>query len=167
MCLFLGRKAMTNLDNILKVHLVKAMVFLVVMNGCESWTIRKAECQRTDAFELWCQRRRLRISWTARNSNHSILNEISPEYSLEGLMLMLQYSGHLMWRTDFSNKTQMLGKTEGRRKRGWQRWQMIRWHHRLDGHESEQIPGDGDRQGIPVCCSPRGRKESDTTEQLK
>ena len=110
---------MTNLDNILKVHLVKAMVFLVVMNGCESWTIRKAECQRIDAFELWCWRRLLRVTWTARRSNLSILNEISPEYSLEGLMLKLklQYFGHLMQRTDSLVKTLMLGKIEGRRRR--------------------------------------------------
>ena len=118
---------MTNLDRILKsrditlltnVRPVKAMVFLVVMYGCESWTIKKAECLRTDAFELGCWRRLLRVPWTPKRSNQSILNEISPEYSLEGLMLMLQYPGHLMRRTDFSNKTQMLGKTEGRRKRG-------------------------------------------------
>ena len=122
MCLFLGRKAMTNLDSILKVHLVKAMVFPVVMYGCESWTIRKAECQKTDAFELWCQRRRLRVFWTARNSNHSILNEISPEYSLEGLMLKLklQYFGQLMRRTD---SLEMMGQIEGRRRR----WQRMRW----------------------------------------
>ena len=136
--LLLGRKAMTNLDNILKsrditlptkIHLVKAMVFPVVMYGCESWTIRKAECWRIDAFELWCWRRLLRVPWTARRSNQSILKEISSEYSLEGLMLKLklQYFGHLMWRTDSLEKTLMLGKIEGRRIRGWQR---MRW---LDG----------------------------------
>ena len=128
---------MTNLDSILqsrdinlptKVHLVKAMVFPVVMYGCESWTIKKAEGQRTDAFELWCWRRLLRVPWTARRSNQFILKEISPDYSLKGLMLKLklQYFGHLMWRTDWE-KTLMLGKTEGRRRRGWQR---RRW---LDG----------------------------------
>ena len=103
-----------------KVHLVKAMVFPVVMYGCESWTIKKAECQRTDAFELWCWRRLLRVPWTARRSNQSILEEISPEYSLEGLMLKwkLQYFGHLMIRTDSLEKTQMLGKIEGGRRRG-------------------------------------------------
>ena len=128
--LFLERKAMTNLDGILKsrditlltkVHLVKAMVFPVVMYGCESWTIKKAECQRIDAFELWCQRRLLRVPWTARRSNQSILKEISPEYSLEGLMLMklkLQYFGHLMRRTDSFEKTLILGKIECRRRRG-------------------------------------------------
>ena len=109
-----------------KVHLVKAMVFPVVMYGCESWTIRKAECWRFDASELWCWRRLLRVPWTARRSNQSILKEISPEYSWEGLMLKLklQYSGHLMRRTDSLEKTLMLGKTEGRRTRGQHR---MRW----------------------------------------
>ena len=106
-----------------KVRLVKAMVFPVVMYGCESWTIKKAECQRIDAFELWCWRRLLRVPWTARRSNHSILKEISPEYSLEGLMLKLklQYSGHLIRRTDSFEKTLMLGKIEGGRRRAQQR----------------------------------------------
>ena len=128
---------MTNLDSILKsrditlptkVYLVKAMVFPIVMYGCESWTIKKAECQRIDAFELWCWKRLL-DPWTARRSNQSILKKISPEYSLEGLMLKLklQYFGHLMWRADSFEKTLMLGKIEGRRRRGRQR---IRW---LDG----------------------------------
>ena len=113
----------------IKVCLVKAMVFLVVMYGCGSWTIKKAKRQRIDAFELWCWRRLLRVPWTARRSNQSILKEISPEYSLEGLMLKLklQYFCHLMRRTDSLEKTLMLGKIEGRRKRGWQR---MRW---LDG----------------------------------
>ena len=112
-----------------KVCLVKAMVFLVVMYGCESWSIMKAECQRIDAFELWCWRRLLRVPWTARRSNKSILKEISPEYSLEGLMLKLelQYFGHLIQRTDLLEKTLLLGKIEGGRRRGWQR---MRW---LDG----------------------------------
>ena len=134
-CLLLGRKVMTNLDSILKgrdillptkVHLVKTMVFPVVMYGCESWTIEKAECWRIDAFELWCWRRFLRVPWSARRSNQSILREISPEYSLEGLMLKLklQYFGYLLWRTDSFEKTQMLGKIEGGRRRGWQR---MRW----------------------------------------
>ena len=123
---------MTNLDSILKsrditlptkVHLVKAMVFPVVMYGCESWTINKAERQRIVAFELWCWRRLLRVSWTVRRSNQSVLKEISPEYSLEGLMLKLklQYFGHLMWRPDSLEKTLMLGKTKGGRRRGRQR----------------------------------------------
>ena len=127
-CLLLGRKAMTNLDNILKtditlstkVCLVKAVVFPVVMCGCESWTIKKAECRRIDALELWCWRRLLRVPWTARRSNQSILKEISPEYSLEGpmLKLKLQDFGHLMGRVDPLEKTLMLGKIEGRRRRG-------------------------------------------------
>ena len=136
--LLLGRKAMTNLDSILKsrditlptkVCLVKAMVFPVVMCGCESWTIRKAERQRIDGFELWCWRRLLRVPWAARRSSQSILKEISPEYSLEGLMLKLklQYFGHLMLRTDSLEKILMLGKIEGRRRRGRQK---MRW---LDG----------------------------------
>ena len=118
---------MTNLDSILKsrditlltkVHLVKAMVFPLVVHGCKSWTIKKSECQRIDAFELWCWRRLLRVPWTARRSSQSVLTEISPEYSLEGLMLKLQYFGHLMQRTDSFEKTLMLGKIEGRRRRG-------------------------------------------------
>ena len=117
---------MTNLDSVLKrkditlptkVNLVKAMVFPVVMCGCESWTIKKAECQRIDAFELWCWRRLLRVPWAARRSNQAILKEINPEYSLEGLMLKLQYFGHLMRRADSLKKTLMLGKIEGRRRR--------------------------------------------------
>ena len=137
-CLLLGRKVMTKLDTILKsrditlstkVCLVKAMVFPVVMYGCDNWTITKVECWRIDAFELWCWRRLLRIPWTARRSNQSILKEISPMYSLEGLMLKLklQYFGHLMQRADSLEKTLMLGKIERGRKRGWQR---MRW---LDG----------------------------------
>ena len=136
--LFLGRKVMTNLDSIwksrditlpTKVCLVKAMVFPVVMYGCESWTIKKAERWRIDAFELWCGRTLLRVPWTARRSNQSILKEMSPGCSLEGLMLKLklQYFGHLMWRVDLFEKTLILGKIEGRRRRGWQR---MRW---LDG----------------------------------
>ena len=132
------RKIMTNLDSKLKsrdiilpskVRLVKALVFPAVTYGCESWTIKKAECRRIDAFELWCWRRLLRVPWTARRSNQSILKDISPEYSLEELMLKLklQYFDHLMWRADSFEKTLMLGKIEGRRKRGPQR---MRW---LDG----------------------------------
>ena len=136
--LLLGRKVMTNLDSILKsrditlptkVHLVKAMVFPVVMYGCESWTLKKAEHRRIDAFELWCWRRLLRVPWTARRSNRSILKEIIPGISLEGMMLQLklQYLGHLMRRVDSLEKTLMLGGIEGRRRRGWPR---MRW---LDG----------------------------------
>ena len=171
------RKVMTNLDSILRnrnitlptnVHLVKAMVFPVVMYGCESWTTKKAESRRIDAFEIWCWRRLLRVPWTARRSNQSILQEISPEYSLEGLMLKpkLQYFGHLMWRTDSLEKTLMLGKFECRRRRGWQRMRWVGWHHRLDGHEFEQASGVGDGQGGLACYDSRGCKESDTTEQL-
>ena len=133
--LFLGRKVMANLDSILKskvitlltkVRLVKAMVFPVVICGCESWSIKKAEHWRINAFELQCWRRLLRVPWTASRSNQSILKEINPEYSLEGLMLKLklQYFGHLMWRTDSLEKTLILGKIEGGRRRGWQR---MRW----------------------------------------
>ena len=127
---------MTNLDRILKsiditfptkIHLVKTMVFPVVMYGCESWTIKKAECQRNDAFELWCWRRLLRVSWTARRTNQPILKEISHEYSLEGLMLKLklQYFGHLIQRTDSLEKSLMLGKTDARRRRRWQRMRQM------------------------------------------
>ena len=139
-----------------KVHLVKAMVFHVVMYGCEGWTIKKAEHQRIDAFELWCWRRLLRVPWTARRSNESILKEISPEYSLEGLMLKLklQYFGHLMRRTDSLEKTLMLGKIEGRRIRSCQRMRYLDGNHSLDGHEFEQVLGVGDWQGGLVCCSP-------------
>ena len=137
-CLLLGRQVMTNIDSILKsrditlptkAHLIKAIVFPVAMYGCESWTIKKAECWGIDAFELWCWRRLLRVPWTARRSNQSILKEINSEYPLEGLMLRLklQYFDYLLWRTDLLEKTLVLGKIEGRRKRGWQR---MRW---LDG----------------------------------
>jgi len=149
--LLLGRKVMTNLDSILKsrditlptkVHVVKAMVFPVVMYECESWTIKKAECLRTDAFEPWCWRRLLRVPWTARRSNQSILKEISPEYSLEGLILKLklQNFGHLMQRADSFEKTLMLGKIEGRRRRGRQR---MRW---LDGITDSMDMGLGELQ---------------------
>ena len=146
-CLLFWRKVMTKLDSILKsrditlstkVHLVKAMVFPVVTYGYESWTIKKAEHRRIDGFELWCWRRLLRVPWTARRSNQSILKEISPGCSLEGLMLKLklQYFGHLMRRADSFEKALVLGKTEGRRRRGWQA-EMVGWHHWLNGRESE------------------------------
>ena len=151
-----------------KVHLVKAMVFPVVMYRCESQTIKKAEHQRIDAFELWCWRRLLRVPWTARRSTQSILREISPECSLERLMLKLklQYFGHLMQRSDSFEKTLMLGKIEGRRRRGQHR---MRW---LDGITDSidmslgKWTGVGDGQGGLACCGSWGRKESDTTEQL-
>ena len=160
-----------NLDSILnsrhslptKVHLVKAMSFSVVIYGCESWSIKKTEQQRIDAFELWCWRRLLRVTWTARRSNQSILKEISPEYSLEGMILKLklQYFGHVI-RTNSLEKALMLGKIEGRRRKGQQR---MRW---LDGitnsmDMSLRSLGVGDGQGSLVCCSPWGLKESDMT----
>ena len=163
---------MTNLDSILKSRdyhfadkagLVKAMVFPVVMHGCESWTIKKAEHQGIDAFELWCQKTLLRVPWTAKRSNQSILKEINPEYSLQGLMLKLQYFGHLMQRPDSLEKTLMVGKIEDRRKSGRQD-EMDEWHHQLNGHEFVQTPGDGGGQETLVCCSPWGGKESDMTE---
>ena len=170
--LLLGRKDMTNLDSILKsrditlptkVHLVKATVFPIALYGCESWTIKKVEHWRTDAFELWCWRRLLRVPWTAR-SNQSILKEISLEYSLEELMLKLkhQYFGHLMQRTDSLEKILMPGKTEGRRRKGWQgmRWW---WHHQLNGHEFEQVLGAGDGLGGQDAAV-HGVAKSDRTE---
>ena len=145
-CLLLGRKVMTNLDSILKsryitlptkVHLVKAMVFPVVMYGYESWTVKKAEHWKIDAFQLWCWRRLLRVPWTARTSTQSILKEISPGCSLEGLMLKLklQYFGHLMQRVDSLEKTLMLGGIGGGRRSGTTEDEMAGWHHRLDWHE--------------------------------
>ena len=168
---------MTNLDGILKsrditlpmkIQIVIAMVFPVVMYGCESWTIKKVEHQRIDAFELWCWRRLLRVPWTTRRSNQFILKEISPEYSLEGLILKLklQYFCHLMWRTDSFEKTLMLKKIEGRRRRGRQR---MRW---LDGITNtqwtwvESSPRVSDGRGGLACCSPMGHKESDMTQWL-
>ena len=166
--LLLGTKAMTNLDGILKsrditlptkVHIVKAMVFPIVMYRDESWTIKRAECQKSDAFELRCWRRLLRVPWTARKS---ILKEINPEYSLEGLILKLklQYFGHLMGRVNSLEKTLMLGKIDGRRRK---EQQGMRW---LDGITDstdmiEPTPGDSEGQGSLACCSPQGCKESD------
>ena len=173
--LLLGRKVMTNLDSILKsrditlptkVHVVKVMVFPVVMDGCESWIIKKAEHRRIDAFELWCWRRVLRVPWIARRSNQSILKEISPEYSLEGLMLKLklQYFGQLMQRAD--SKDSDVGKDWGQEEKGTTEDEMVGCHHRCNGHGFGWTRGVGDGQGGLACCSSWGRKESDTTEQL-
>ena len=173
-CLLLGRKAMTNLDSILKsgdiilstkVCIVKTMVLPVVMYGWKSWTIKKAEHWKIDAFELWCWRRLLRVPFTARWSNLSILKEINPEYSLEGLMLKLklQFFDRVMQRADSLEKTLMLGKIEGKR-RGQER---MRWlvgrHHQLNGYEFEHTLGDGEGQGSLVCCNPLDYKEWNMT----
>ena len=164
---------MTNLDNTLKsrditlltkVHVVKAMVFQVVMYGCESWTIKKAEHRRIDAFELWCWRRLLEVLWTARRSNQSILKEINTECSLKGLIikLKLQYFDHLMQTANSLEKTLMLGKTEGKRIRGRQR---VRWLDSITNSMDMNLSklGDSERQGSLACCSPWGHKELDTT----
>ena len=165
---------MTYLDSMLnsrdiilltKVHIIKAMVFRVVMYGCESLIIKKAECQRIDAFDLWCWRRLLRVPWTAGESNQiSFLKEINPEFSLEGLMLKLklQYFGHLMWRVDSLEKTLMLGKIE----RGWQKDEMLGWQYWLNERELEQTPGDDEGQGSLACYTVHEVAELDSTERL-
>ena len=173
--LLLGRKAMTRLGSLLKsrdvtlptkVHLVKAMVFPVVMYGCESWTIKKVEHWRNDAFELWCWRRLLRVPWTTRRSNQSILKEFSPEYSLEGLMLRLKlyYFGQLMRLT---RKDLDAGQDWRQEEKGMTEYEMVGWNHPLDGHEFEQALGVGDGQESLSCCSLWCPKELDTTEPLK
>ena len=159
----LGRKALTNLDSILKsrditlptkVQLVKAMVFPVVMYGCESWTVKKAERRRIDAFELWCWRRLLTVPWTARRSNQSILKKISPGCSLEGLMLKLklQYFGHLDSKSWLIGKDSDAGRDWGQEEKGTTEDEMPGWHHWLDGREFEWTPGVGDGQGGLACC---------------
>ena len=169
---------MTNLDSILKsrditlptkFHLVKAMVFPVVMYECESWTIKKAEHPRIDAFELWCWRRLLRVPWTARRSNQAILKEISPEYSLEGLILKLklQYFGHLIHWNWFTGKDPDAGKDWRQEEKGTTEDEILGWHHWFNGHEFKRALGDGEGQGSLAGYSPWGRKESDMTEWLK
>ena len=175
-CLLLGRKVMSNLDDILKsrdtplstkIRLVKAIVFPVVMYGCESWTIKKVERRRIDAFELWCLRRLLRVPWTANRSNQSILKIIIPGCSLEGLMLKLKlpYLGHLMRRADSFEKTLVLGKIEGRKRRGRQR---MRWLDGITDSLDMSLSKLWELHGLGglVCCIPWDRKESDTTERL-
>ena len=166
-CLHLGRKAMTNPDSILKsrditlptkVCLLKAIVFPVVMYGCESWTIGKAEHWRTDAFELWCWRRLLRVPWTARRLNQSIPKEINPGYSLEGVMLKLESFGHLMEIAD-TGKGSDAGNNWGQEEKGATKDEMVWWHHQLNRHEFEQIPGDNEGQESLVFCSSWGCKE--------
>ena len=173
----IGRKFMTNLDSTLKsrditlptkVYLVKAMVFPVVMYWCQSWTIKKTECQRIDAFELWCWRRLLRALWIVRRSNQYILKEINPECSLEGLMLKLKTP--ILWLPDVKNlliwKDPDAGKDWRQEEKGTTEDEMVGWHHWLNGHEFQQAPGAGDGQGGLACCSPWGRKELDMTEWL-
>ena len=174
--LLLGRKVMSNIHSILKsrditlptnVRLVKAMVFPVVMYGCECWTVKKAECWKIDAFELWCWKRLWRVPWTARRSNQSILKVISPGCSLVELMLKLklQYFGHLMQRSDWFEKTLMLGDW-GQGEKGMTEDEMVGWHHRLIGHGFGWTPGVGDGQRGLACCGSWGRKKSDITELL-
>ena len=168
---------MTKLDSIFKrrditlptkVRLVKAMVFPVVMYWCESWTIKITEHRRIDAFELWCWRRLSRVPWTARRSNQSILKEISPGCSLEGLMLKLklQYPGHLRQRADSFEKTLMMGEIWGQEEKGTTEDEMFGWHHWLNGQGFGWTPAVGDGQGGLACCDSWSRKESDTTERL-
>ena len=175
--LLLGRKVMTNLDSIFKsidialptkFHRVKAMVFPVVMYGCESWTVKKAEWWRIDAFELWCWRRLLRVPWTARRSNQSILKKISPGYSLDGIMLKLklQYFGYLMRRVDSLEKNSDAGRDWRQEEKVMTEDEMAGWNYWLNGHEFERTLGVGDGQGGLACCDSWGSKESDTTEGL-
>ena len=142
-----------------KVHIVKAMYFPAIMYRCESWTIKKVECQRTDALELWCWRRFLRVPWTVRRSNQSILKEINPEYSLEGLMLKLQYYGHLMWRADSFGNDSDAGEIEDKRRRRRQRMRWLDKHQQLNGDELEPPLGDSEGQRSLLGYSPRSPRE--------
>ena len=173
-CLLLGRKVMTNLDSTLKswditlptkVCLVKGMILPVVMYGCESWTIKKAECQRIDAFELWCWRL-LRVPWTARRSNQSILKKISPGWFIGGTDVEAETP--ILWPPD--QKKQLIGKDPDAgkdwRRKGMTGDEIVRWHHWRNGYEFEQAPGVGDEQESLACCSPWGHKELDMTEGL-
>ena len=176
--LLLGRKVRTNLDSIFKsrdislpkkVCLVKAMVFPVVMYGCESWIVKKAERRRIDAFELWCWRRLFRVPWTARKSSQFILKEISPGCSLEGWMLKLKLP--ILWpphvKSWLTGKDPDAERDWGQEEKGMTEDEMAGWHHRLDGRESGWTPGVGDGQGGLACCDSWGREELDTTERLK
>ena len=176
--LLLGRKVMTNLDSIFKsrditlptkVHLVKAMVFPVVIYGCESWTVKKAESQRIDAFELWCWRRLLRVPWTARKSNQSILKEIDQSWVFFGSN-DAKVETPILWpphvKSWLIGKDSDAGRAWGQEEKGTTEDEMAGWHHGLDGHKFGWTPGAGDRQGGLECCNLWGRKESDTTEQL-
>ena len=171
-CLVLRRKSMTNINSLLKsksitlptkVHLFKAIIFPVVIYGCESWTIKKSECRRSDAFELRCWRRLLRVPWTARRLNQWILREINHEYSLEVLILklQLQYFGHLMWTADSSGPD--AGKEWRQKEKRTTQEEMVGWYHWCNGHELGKTQGDGEGQRSLVCCSPWGHEELDTT----
>ena len=177
--LLFGRKVITNLDSILKnrditlprkVHLVKAMIFPVVTYGCESWIIKKAEHRRIDAFELWYWRRLLRVPWTARRSNQSILKEISPGCSLEGLMLKLKSNTLATWCEELTHLKRPwhpdTGRDWGQEEKGTAEDKLVGWHHWPHGHEFELTPGVGDGQGSLACCCPWGYKELDMTEWL-
>ena len=150
-------------SHILKAYIVKAMVFPLAMYRCKSWTIKKAEHERSDAFKLYCWRRFLRVPWTARRSNQLILKEISSEYSLEGLILKFQYLGHLMQRANSLEKNPDAGK-DWRQEKGVTEDEVVRWHYRLNGHEFEQSSGDSEGQGSLAHSNPWGRKKSDMTD---
>ena len=174
-CLLLGRKAMTSIDSILKsrvltfltkVHLVKAIVFPVVMYGCEIWTIKKAEHWRIDAFKLWCWRRLLRVPWTARRSNHSILKEINLEYHWKDWCWSWSSNTSATWCKEPTHSKRPWFWEDRKQEKGMTENEMVGWHHWLNGHEFEQTPGGSEGQGSLVCCSPWGGKELDAIELL-